>query len=84
MLIALHQQARTTPAVRAEIAASHESVSALARRYNVTAATVRTWRSRDEFNDRSHTAPRLPTQLPAAPEAILFDLRRNLLRPCWR
>ena len=31
MLIALHKQARTTPAVRAEIAASHEPVAVLAR-----------------------------------------------------
>lgn len=33
MLIALHKQARTTPAVRAEIAASTEPVCVLARRH---------------------------------------------------
>ena len=41
MMIALHKLARTTPAVRAEIAASRESVATLARRYNVTEATIR-------------------------------------------
>ncbi len=43
MLIALHKQARTTPAVRAKIAASCEPVSVLACRYNVTEATIRKW-----------------------------------------
>ncbi|MDR3157436.1 MAG: IS481 family transposase, partial [Zoogloeaceae bacterium] len=33
MELRLHKNARTTPAVRAEIAASAEGVSALARRY---------------------------------------------------
>lgn len=39
MKIALHKQARTTPATRAEIAASHEPVAVLAERYNITEAT---------------------------------------------
>ena len=38
MMIALHKQARTKPAVRAEIAASTDSVNALARRYDITAS----------------------------------------------
>lgn len=81
MLIALHKQARTTPAVRAEIAASHEPVSVLARRFNVTEATVRKWRSRDTAHDRSHTAHRLQTTLSPAQEAIAVELRRTLLLP---
>lgn len=81
MLIALHKQARTTPAVRAEIAASTESVAALARRYNVAEVTVRKWRSRTEFHDRSHTAHRLQTHLTTAQEAIVVHLRRSLLLP---
>jgi len=36
MLIALHKRARTTPAVRAEIAASREPVAVLARRFKIT------------------------------------------------
>jgi transposase-like protein len=81
MLIALHKQARTTPAVRAEIAASTESVAALARRYNVAEVTVRKWRSRTEFHDRSHTAHRLQTRLDTAQEVIVVHLRRSLLLP---
>ena len=36
MLIALHKRARTTPAVRAEIAVSREPVAVLARRFKIT------------------------------------------------
>ncbi len=79
MMIALHKQARTTPAVRAEIAASQEPVSVLARRHNITEATVRKWRARSEFQDRSHTAHRLQTQLTPAQEAIAVYLRKSLL-----
>ena len=41
MMIALHKQARTTPAVRAELAGSKEPVAVLARRFNITEPTVR-------------------------------------------
>ncbi len=40
MLIALHRGARTTPAVRAEIAANNETASVLAQRYGITEQTV--------------------------------------------
>mgnify|MGYP003451986895 CR=1 FL=1 len=40
MLIALHKNARTTPAVRAEIAASDETAGVLAQRYGITEQTV--------------------------------------------
>ena len=81
MMLALHKQARTTPAVRAEIAASQEPVSVLAHRYNVTEMTIRKWKSRSEFHDRSHTAHRLQTNLTPAQEAIVVHLRRSLLLP---
>ncbi len=66
MLIALHKNARTTPAVRAEIAASAEPASALAQRYGITEQTVYKWKKREVFGDRSHTAHRLQTQLTCA------------------
>ena len=81
MLIALHKNARTTPAVRAEIAASNETASALAQRYGVTEQTVYKWKKRDVFGDRSHTAHRLQTILSPAQEAIVVHLRRTLLLP---
>lgn len=81
MLITLHKQARTTPAVRAEIAACKEPVAVLARRFNVTEMTIRKWKSRDSVYDRSHTAHRLQTTLTPAQEAIAVELRRTLLLP---
>jgi hypothetical protein len=57
MLIALHKNIRTTPAVRAEISASNETASVLAQRYGITEQTVYKWKKRDVLGDRSHTRP---------------------------
>ena len=81
MLIALHKNARTTPAVRAEIAASGETASVLARRFGITEQTVYKWKKRSVFGDRSHTAHRLQTVLTPAQETIVVHLRRTLLLP---
>ena len=81
MLIALHKQARTTPLERAEIAASHEPVAVLARRYNVSESTIRKWKDRTDFNDRPHTPHTLDTTLTPAQEAVVVELRRLLLLP---
>ena len=40
-MLAMHPQARTTPAVRAEIARSPESSGVLAKRYGVSTETIR-------------------------------------------
>ncbi len=40
-MLAIHPNARTTPAVRAEIARSAEPTGELARRYGVTTETIR-------------------------------------------
>ena len=81
MLIALHKNARTTPAIRAEMAASSASVAALAKQYGVSESTARKWRGRDSVADRSHTAHRLQTTLTPAQEAIVVQLRKTLLLP---
>ena len=81
MLIALHKNARTTPAVREQIAASDEPVAVLADRFGVTPATVSKWKHRDSVQDRSHTAHRLQTTLTPAQEQIVVHLRRTLLLP---
>ena len=81
MMIALHKNARTTPAIRAEIAASKESARVLAQRYGVTEATIYKWKKRDTFVDRSHTAHRLQTTLSPAQEVVVVHLRRSLLLP---
>ncbi len=56
MPVTLHPLARTTPRTRAELQAEASDLSshALARRYGVTAPTVRKWRSRESTADRSH------------------------------
>ncbi len=58
-MLAIHPQARTTPAVRAEIALSHESSGVLAKRYGVSTETIRKWRKRGP--DLARTARRDPT-----------------------
>ena len=81
-MLALHKNARTTPAIRAEIAASGDlSTRQLSQRYGVTEATIYKWKARDSTADRSHTAHRLQTTLTPAQEAIVVELRRTLLLP---
>jgi transposase InsO family protein len=81
MNIKLHKNARTTPAARAEIAASTERACVLAARYGVTEATIYKWKKRDSFVDKSHTADRLQTTLSPAQEAIVVELRKTLFLP---
>jgi transposase InsO family protein len=81
MMLSLHKNATTTPAIRAKIAASGEPASALARRYGVTLDTIYRWRNRTSFEDRSHTAHQLATTLTSAQEAVAVELRRMLLLP---
>jgi transposase InsO family protein len=81
MMIALHKNARTTPATRAEMAASSASVHVLAKQYGVSESTARKWKGRDSFTDASHTPHRLQTTLTPAQEAIVVELRKILLLP---
>jgi len=43
-MMQIHPRARTTPAVRAEIARSTEPTSVVAKRYGISDETVRKWR----------------------------------------
>ncbi len=81
MIIALHKNAATTPAIRQKISHSKEPVAVLAARYAVSEDTVRRWRERDSFEDRSHTAHQLQTTLTRAQEIVVVELRRMLLLP---
>ena len=55
----IHPNARTTPAVRREIALSSERTGVLAQRYGVSTETIRNWRKRgaEACLDRSAPAP---------------------------
>jgi transposase InsO family protein len=81
MLITLHKNATTTPAIRAAIQQASGSDYELARQFNVSRDTIRKWRKRDTVVDGSHTAHRLQTTLNAAQEELVIYLRTQLLLP---
>jgi transposase-like protein len=77
-MLAIHPNARTTPAVRAEIARSSERSGVLARRYGVSAETVRKWRKRGatDRRDRPSRPHQLPWKASEEERAIVCALRR--------
>ena len=81
MLISLHKNATTTPAVRLALQQSSSTDSELAARYGIGVDTVRKWRHRTSVHDASHTAHRLQTTLNAAQEELVIYLRTQLLLP---
>ena len=87
MNLNLHQNARTTPAIRQELRESTQSERELARKYQLNRATVRKWRRRDTGQDASHRPHRLHTTLTPAQELVVIELRKTLSCPwmtCWR
>ena len=74
MLISLHKNATTTPAIRAAIQKATGSDYEPARQFNVTRETIRRWRKRDTVQDGSHTAHRLQTPLNAGREELVIYL----------
>ncbi len=81
MVVTLHKNARTTPAIRKELRESTLSQKELARRYNLTRDTVRKWQNREDGADRSHRPDTLHTTLTPAQEAVAVALRESLLLP---
>ncbi len=77
-MLAIHPNARTTPAVRAEIACSREPTGVLAQRYGVSPETIRKWRKRgaDACQDRSSRPHTLPWKATEEERAIVCALRR--------
>lgn len=75
---AIHPNARTTPTVRAEIARSTEPSGVLARRYGVSAETVRKWRRRGPADCLDHSArPHKPPWKASEDERrVVCELRR--------
>ena len=74
----IHPKARTTPAVRAEIARSREPTGVLARRYSVSTETIRKWRKRGpaDCQDHSSRPHKLPWKATEEERAIVCALRR--------
>ena len=77
----VHPVARTTPRTRAEMRSSNDSNAELAKRYNISIATARKWKGRDDAQDRSHRPHTLATTLSAGQEMLVVELRRMLLLP---
>lgn len=77
----IHSEARTTLKIREEIHASkgHMTIEKAAQHFNVSRDTIRKWRQRDEFEDRSHRPHHMNTSLNEAQEEIVVMLRRSLL-----
>src|SRR5688572_12246108 len=77
-MLAIHPNARTTPAVRAEIARPGEPTGELARRHGVSAETIRKGRRRGpaECRDRSSRPHELPWKASEEERAVVCELRR--------
>lgn len=77
-MLSIHPNARTTPAVRAEIACSHKRSGVLAQRYGVSTETIRKWRKRGpaDCQDRSARPHKLPWKASEEERAIVCSLRR--------
>lgn len=73
--------ARTTPQARSEINMSPASVTTLAYLYNITIATTRKWKGREDSQGSLHLPHRLNTTLTSAQELLVVELRRMLLLP---
>jgi transposase InsO family protein len=78
-MLVIHPKARTTPAVRAEIARSTEPTGELSRRYSVSTETIRKWRKRGaaDCQDRSSRPRKLPWKATDEERAIVCALRRS-------
>lgn len=77
----VHPLARTTRRTRGEIRDATASIRELAKRYNISVATARKWKSRDDVEDRSHRPKKLSTTLSEAQEIVVVGLRELLLLP---
>jgi transposase InsO family protein len=78
-MLHIHPNARTTPATRAEIARSTEPSGTVAKRYGISAETVRKRRKRGDADCRDHSARphRLPWKATEEERAIVCILRRS-------
>ena len=77
-MLSIHPQARTTPAVRQEIARSSEPTGVLAQRFSVSTETVRKWRKRGakDCQDHSSRPHKLPWKATEEERAIVCALRQ--------
>ncbi|NDV13197.1 hypothetical protein [Crenobacter caeni] len=77
MIVKLHKQASSSPAIQAEIRQTTSTLVELAARYNVTVDTTRKWKQRESVETRTHTAHCLQTTLTPTQERIVVELRSS-------
>lgn len=78
----LHGSARTTEAVRRTIQNSKESITQLARRYDLNPKTISKWKKRDYVEDsRMGPKQRHSTSLTQEEEAMILAFRKHTLLP---
>src|ERR1700712_118027 len=77
-MLHIHPNARTTPIIRTKIARSTEPSGTVARRYGISAETVRKWRKRGTADCLDHSARphQLPWKASEEERAIVCTLRR--------
>src|ERR671912_949759 len=77
-MLSIHPQARTTPAIRQEIARSSEPTGVLAKRCGVSTETIRKWRKRgaQDCQDHSSRPHKLPWKATEEERAIVCALRQ--------
>jgi hypothetical protein len=76
MPIESRKKAAATPAIRERIGASPKGVKTLARESNLSRATARKRRGREDAQDASRRPHRMRTTLGPAQEALAAELRR--------
>jgi transposase len=78
-MLSIHPQARTTPAVRQEIARSPEPTGVLANCFGASLETIRKWRKRsaEDCQDQSSRPHKLPWKATEEERAIVCALRRS-------
>jgi transposase len=77
-MLSIHPSARTTPAVRIEIARSTEPTGVLAKRFGVSTETIRKWRNRgaEDCQDHSSRPHKLPWKANEEERAVVCALRQ--------
>jgi hypothetical protein len=76
-MLSIHPQARTTPAVRSEIARSAEPTGVLAQRFGMSTETIRKWgkRGAQDCQDHSSRPHKLPWKATQEERAIVCAIR---------
>jgi transposase len=77
-MLSIHPSARTTPAVRIEIARSTEPTGVLAKRFGASTETIRKWRKRgaEDCQDHNSRPHKLPWKANEEERAIVCALRQ--------